>query len=136
MKTAWHAIQVGLAAIGGWIGWALGGFDGFLFALLFCVIADYISGVMCAIIDKRLSSEVGFRGIFKKILIFVMVAIGHLADRELIGSGDAVRSAAVFFYISNESISLLENAAHIGLPVPQKLRDILAQLHGKGDSTK
>ena len=125
-----------LSALGGGIGWFLGGLDGFLYALIAFVVIDYITGVMCAIVDKKLSSNVGFRGIFRKVLIFVMVGIGNLIDTQLIGSGEAMRTAVIFFYISNEGVSLLENAAHIGLPIPEKLKDVLAQLHNRTDADK
>lgn len=133
MKEIWTWIQAVIAAFGGAVGWFLGGFDGFLYALLAFVVLDYITGVMCAILDKKLSSEIGFKGIFKKTLIFVMVGIGQIIDTQLIGSGSVLRTAIIFFYCSNEGVSLLENASRIGLPVPQKLKDILAQLHDKGD---
>ncbi len=127
--------QVVFAAVGGGIGWFFGELDGFFYALLAFVVIDYLTGVMCAIADRNLSSEVGFRGIFRKVLIFVMVGAGHILDAQVVGSGDALRTAVIFFYISNEGVSLLENAAHIGLPVPEKLKDVLAQLHDreKGD---
>ena len=114
------------------MGWFLGGFDGFLYALVALTIADYITGVMCAIVDKKLSSEIGFRGIFKKVLIFVLVGIGHMIDTNLIGEGSVLRTAIIFFYCSNEGISMLENAGRLGLPIPEKLKDILVQLHNKG----
>lgn len=136
MKNVWNWIQVALSALGGGIGWFLGGLDGFLYALIAFVVIDYITGVMCAIVDKKLSSNVGFRGIFRKVLIFVMVGIGNLIDTQLIGSGEALRTAVIFFYISNEGVSLLENAAHIGLPIPKKLKDVLAQLHNRTDADK
>ncbi|NZA37142.1 phage holin family protein [Eubacterium callanderi] len=136
MKNVWNWIQVALSALGGGIGWFLGGLDGFLYALIAFVVIDYITGVMCAIADKKLSSNVGFRGIFRKVLIFVMVGIGNLIDTQLIGSGEALRTAVIFFYISNEGVSLLENAAHIGLPIPEKLKDVLAQLHNRTDADK
>ena len=136
MKNVWNWIQVALSALGGGIGWFLGGLDGFLYALIAVVVIDYITGVMCAIVDKKLSSNVGFRGIFRKVLIFVMVGIGNLIDTQLIGSGEALRTAVIFFYISNEGVSLLENAAHIGLPIPEKLKDVLAQLHNRTDADK
>ena len=135
MKDVWNVAQVVFAAVGGGIGWFLGELDGFFYALLAFVVIDYLTGVMCAIADRSLSSEVGFRGIFRKVLIFVMVGAGHILDAQVIGSGDALRTAVIFFYISNEGVSLLENAAHIGLPVPEKLKEVLAQLHDreKGD---
>ena len=135
MKDVWNVAQVVFAAVGGGIGWFFGELDGFFYALLAFVVIDYLTGVMCAIADRSLSSEVGFRGIFRKVLIFVMVGAGHILDAQVIGSVDALRTAVIFFYISNEGVSLLENAAHIGLLVPEKLKDVLAQLHDreKGD---
>ena len=135
MKDVWNVAQVVFAAVGGGIGWFFGELDGFFYALLAFVVIDYLTGVMCAIADRSLSSEVGFRGIFRKVLIFVMVGAGHILDAQVIGSGDALRTAVIFFYISNEGVSLLENAALIGLPVPEKLKEVLAQLHDreKGD---
>lgn len=133
MKTIWIGIQLGFSAVGGWLGWFLGGVDGFLYALLAFVVVDYITGVMCAIVNKKLSSEIGFKGIFKKVLIFALVGIGHLTDSYLIGTGEAIRTAIIFFYLSNEGVSLLENATRLGLAVPPKLKDILAQLHGKDE---
>ena len=133
MRTIWAWIQTAFAAMGGWLGWTLGGMDGFLFALIAFVVADYTTGVMRAILDKRLSSAVGARGIFKKVVIFVMVAIGHTLDTRIVGSGAAIRTAIIYFFISNEGVSLLENAAAIGLPVPNKLREVLTQLHGRSD---
>ena len=124
-----------IAIAGGFFGWFLGGLDGFLYALIAFVVIDYLTGIMCAIVDKKLSSDVGFKGLFRKILIFVMVGVGHLIDTQVIGDGSVLRTAVIFFYLSNEGVSLLENAAHLGLPIPQKLKDVLAQLHhGEGDA--
>ena len=131
MKEIWNWIQLALSAVGGALGWFFGGMDGLIYALLVFVIADYITGVMCAIVDKKLSSEVGFKGICKKVLIFVMVGIGHIMDTYLIGNGEVLRTAVIFFYCSNEGVSMLENAGHLGLPIPAKLKDILEQLHDR-----
>lgn len=136
MKTVWNWIQTALAVVGGGLGWFFGEMDGFFYALIAFVVIDYLTGVMCAIIDKTLSSNVGFKGIFRKVLIFVMVGIGHVIDTQLIGSGDALRTAVIFFYISNEGVSLLENAGHIGLPIPEKLKEVLAQLHNRTEDDK
>ena len=103
-----------------------------LYALIILVVADYITGVMCAIADKELSSEIGYRGIFKKVLIFILVGVGHMIDTHLIGDGSVLRTAVIFFYCSNEGISMLENASRLGLPIPEKLKNVLAQLHNKG----
>lgn len=131
MKDIWSGVQLAFAAIGGGLGWFLGGLDGFLYALVAFVVIDYLTGIMAAAVEKKLSSEVGFRGIFKKILIFMLVGIGSILDRQIIGDGSVLRTAVIFFYISNEGISIIENAGRIGLPIPQKLKDILEQLKTK-----
>lgn len=133
IDLVWAKLQMAITAIGGVLGYFLGGFDGMLTALIIFAVLDYITGLMCAVIDKKLSSAVGFKGICKKILIFMLVGIAHIVDMHVIGNGNALRTAVVCFYISNEGISLLENAAHIGLPIPVKLKEILAQLHDHGD---
>lgn len=133
MKNIWYGIQAAFTALGGFLGWFLGGADGFLYALIAFVVIDYITGVMCAISDKQLSSEVGFRGICRKVLIFILVGIGNIVDVYVLQNGNVLRTAVIFFYLSNEGISLLENAGRLGLPIPQKLKDILSQLHNKGD---
>ena len=122
------------AIIGGFLGWFLGGFDGFLYALIAFVVVDYITGVMCAISDHTLSSEVGFKGIGRKVLIFLLVGIANVLDVQVIGTGSVLRTAVIFFYISNEGVSLLENAAHLGLPVPEKIKIVLEQLHDRAES--
>ena len=124
------------AAIGGWLGYFLGGCDGLLIALVVFVAVDYVTGVMCAISDKKLSSEVGFKGICRKVLIFLLVGIANILDVQVIGTGSVLRTAVIFFYLSNEGVSLLENAAHLGLPVPEKMKDILAQLHDRAENTE
>lgn len=134
MKEFWNTIQLIFTAIGGWLGWFLGGCDGLLYALIAFVAIDYITGVMCAVIDHRLSSEVGFKGIFKKVLIFLLVGIANILDMQVIGTGCVLRTAVIFFYISNEGVSLLENAAYLGLPVPEKIKTVLEQLHSRSES--
>lgn len=131
MKELWNVIQIGLAAAGAWLGWFLGGMDGLIYAMIVFVIADYATGVLCAVSDRRLSSEIGFKGICKKVLIFVLIGVANLIDIYIIKSGSMLRTATIFFYLSNEGISLLENAAHLGLPVPQKIKDLLKQLNDK-----
>ena len=133
MKDFWNTIQLIFAAVGGWLGYFLGGCDGLLYALIAFVAIDYITGVMCAISDKTLSSEVGFKGICRKVLIFLLVGIGHIVDAQVIGSGGVMRTAVIFFYLSNEGVSLIENAAHLGLPVPDKLKAVLEQLHDRAE---
>ena len=129
MQEFWNGIQLVFAVIGGWLGWFLGECDGLMYALIAFVIADYVTGVMCAVSDKQLSSEVGFKGICRKVLIFVLVGMANILDMHVIGTGCVLRTAVLFFYISNEGVSVLENAGHLGLPVPAKLLDVLEQLH-------
>lgn len=133
MKEFWNTIQLIFAAVGGWLGWFLGGCDGLLYALVLFVVLDYITGVMCAVVDKKLSSEVGFKGLFRKVLIFSLVGIGHALDAQVIGSGSVLRTAVIFFYLSNEGVSIVENAAHLGLPIPEKLKVVLEQLHDRAE---
>ena len=133
MKEIWNWIQIVFAAIGGGIGWFLGGADGFLYALIAFVVIDYITGVMCAIVDKKLSSEVGFKGIFKKVLIFILVGVGNIIDVQVLGQAGILRTAVIFFYLSNEGVSMLENAGHLGLPIPAKLKEVLEQLHDRSE---
>ena len=97
------------------------------------VTCDYLTGIMCAIADKKLSSEVGFKGICRKVLIFLLVGIGHVLDTQIIGTGSVLRTAVIFFYLSNEGVSLLENAGHLGLPIPEKLKIVLEQLHDRAE---
>lgn len=134
MKEFWNTIRLIFTAIGGWLGWFLGGCDGLLYALIAFVAIDYITGVMCAVIDHRLSSEVGFKDIFKKVLIFLLVGVANILDVQVIGTGCVLRTAVIFFYISNEGVSLLENAAYLGLPVPKKIKTVLEQLHDRSES--
>ena len=129
----WTKVQIAITALGGWLGYFLGGMDGLLIALLVFAVLDYITGIMCAIADRKLSSAVGFRGICRKVLIFALVGVGHILDTQVVGTGAALRSAVICWYLSNEGISILENAAHLGLPVPDKLRTVLEQLHDRKD---
>ena len=131
MKEFWNTIQLIFAAMGGWLGYFLGGCDGLLYALIAFAAIDYITGVMCAISDKTLSSEVGFKGICRKVLIFLLVGIGNIIDAQVLGSPGVLRTAVIFFYLSNEGVSLLENAAHLGLPVPDAIKTVLEQLHDR-----
>ena len=133
MKEFWNTMQMVFAAVGGWLGYFLGGCDGLLIALVVFAVVDYITGVMCAISDKKLSSEVGFRGICRKVLIFFLVGVANILDVQVIGTGSILRTAIIFFYLSNEGVSLLENAAHLGLPVPEKLKAVLEQLHDRAE---
>lgn len=134
MKEFWNTIQLVFTAVGGWLGYFLGGCDGLLYALIAFVVIDYITGVMCAVIDKKLSSAVGFKGIFRKMLIFLLVGIANIIDVQVIGNGAVLRTAVIFFYISNEGVSLLENAGHLGLPIPEKIKTVLQQLHDRAEN--
>lgn len=133
MKEFWNMIQMVFAAVGGWLGYYLGGCDGLLLALVAFAAADYLTGVMCAVSDRKLSSNVGFKGICRKVLIFLLVGIANILDVHVIGTGSVLRTAVIFFYISNEGVSLLENAAHLGLPVPEKIKAVLEQLHDRAE---
>ena len=133
MKEFWTTIQVIFTGVGGWLGYFLGGCDGLLYVLVLFVVVDYITGVMCAAVDHKLSSEVGFKGICRKVLIFLLVGIGHVLDAQIIGTGSVLRTAVIFFYLSNEGVSLLENAGHLGLPIPEKLKVVLEQLHDRAE---
>jgi toxin secretion/phage lysis holin len=133
MKEFWNTIQLIFSAVGGWLGYFLGGCDGLLYALIAFVVIDYITGVMCAIINRELSSAVGFKGIFRKVLIFLLVGIANIIDVQVIGTGAVLRTAVIFFYISNEGVSLLENAGHLGLPIPEKIKTVLEQLHDRAE---
>ena len=132
MKEFWNMVQMVFAAVGGWLGYFLGGNDGLLIALVLFAAVDYLTGVMCAVSDKTLSSNVGFKGICRKVLIFLLVGIANILDVP----GSVLRTAVIFFYISNEGVSLLENAAHLGLPVPGKIKAVLEQLHDRAEKTE
>lgn len=133
MKEFWSVVQMVFIAVGDWLRYFLGGCDGLLYALLAFVVLDYITGVMCAVADRKLSSEVGFKGICQKVLIFALVGIGHLLDTQVIGTESVLRTAVIFFYISNEGLALVENAAYLGLPIPSKIHKVLKQLHGRAE---
>lgn len=131
MQNVIDKIELMFAALGAFLGWFFGGFDGFLYALIIFVVMDYFTGILAAGVKHELSSEVGFKGIAKKVCIFVLVGIANIVDTQVIQNGSAIRTAVIFFYLSNEGVSLLENSAHLGLPVPDKLKDVLQQLHNK-----
>ena len=135
MKEFWNLCQFLFTAVGGWLGYFLGGCDGLLIALVIFAVADYITGVMCAISDKKLSSHVGFKGICRKVIIFMLVGVAHVIDVNVIATGSVLRTAVIFFYLSNEGVSLLENAGHLGLPIPEKLKIVLEQLHDRSEKS-
>ena len=131
MDKILQAIAATISAICGFL-W--GELDGLLYALIAFMILDYLTGLAVACVKKNLSSEIGFRGIAKKVLILVLVAVGHILDAHVLGVGSVCRSAVIGFYIANEGISILENAGNLGLPLPKKLVDVLKQLKGKEDN--
>ncbi len=133
MKEFWRLIQSALALVGGYIGMFLGGMDGVIYTLVAFVVIDYATGVLCAIFDKKLSSEVGFRGICRKVLIFLWVGVAHIPDKSVIGTGEVMLTATIFFYLSNEGRAILENSAHLGLPIPEKLKKVLEQIHDRAE---
>ena len=135
MKEFWNMIQLVFTAMGGWLGYFLGGCDGLLIALVLFAVVDYLTGIMCAAADKKLSSHVGFKGICRKVLIFLLVGIANIIDVQVIGTGSVIRTAVIFFYLSNEGVSILENAAHLGLPIPEALKAALAQIHDRALDT-
>ena len=125
--------KVLFTTVGGVIGSIFGEVDGFLYALLVLMVMDYLTGIMAAILEKNLSSTVGMKGIFKKVMILFLVALAHLIDFHVMKQGGAVRTAVIFFYFSNEGLSILENATRVGLPIPKRIRQLLAQLQETDD---
>lgn len=135
MKEFWNVIQAAFAAIGGWLGYFLGGCDGLLYALLIFIVIDYLSGVMCAINDHKLSSAVGFRGLCRKVLTFMLVGIAHVLDVHILGQPGVIRTAVVFWALANNGLSIIENSTHLGLPVPEQLKDVLEQIHDRAEKS-
>ncbi len=131
MKDFGVIIKAAFTAVGAWLGYFLGGNDGLLYALLVFVIVDYITGVMCAIEDRKLSSAVGFRGLCRKMLTFLLVGIAQVLDVHVLNQPGVLRTAVIFWAIANNGLSILENAAHLGLPVPEQLKQVLEQLHDR-----
>ena len=133
MKEVWDVLQLGFSAVGGWLGYIMGGCDGLIIALVVFTAVDYATGLMCAVADKKVSSEVGFKGICRKVLIFALVGLANMLDAQVLKTGSILRTAVIFFYLSNEGISLLENAGHLGLPIPGKMMEVLEQLHARSE---
>lgn len=121
-------IKTTSGAVGAVIGFLYGEITGLFIAIIALMALDYVTGILCGIAAKALSSETGFRGLVKKLMVLVIIAVGHLIDTYIIGTGSALMTAVILFFAANEGISILENAAKLGLPVPKKLRDILEQL--------
>ena len=133
IELIWTKIQIAVSALGGWLGYFLGGMDGLLITLIVFMALDYLTGVMCAIADKKLSSTVGFKGICKKVFILMLVGLANIVDVHVVDSVSVLRGVVICFYLSNEGLSLLENAGHIGLPIPERLKEVLEQLHDRKD---
>ncbi|HEM5082379.1 phage holin family protein [Streptococcus suis] len=129
MKELLTLNKILFSMIGGLIGSLFGELDGILYALLVFIIIDYLTGIFAAVVEKQLSSSIGFRGIFKKIAILFLVSLGHMIDTAIIKQGGTVRTMVIFFYLSNEGLSILENTVRIGLPIPEKLQAILKQIN-------
>lgn len=123
-----------MAAVCALCGFLFGDRDGLMIALIVLIVMDYISGVLAAAVEKRLSSEAGAKGIARKIFMLLIVAVANIVDINVIGDGHILKSVTVMFYIANECISLIENAGRLGVPVPKKLLDVLEQLKEKNDS--
>lgn len=133
IKTIWAAIQAAITGIGAWLGAFLGGTDSLLYAIVAFTIIDYATGVLVAINNHKLSSSVGFRGIARKVLIFALIGLAHLLDVHVLGTPGVLRTATIFFYLSNEGISILENAGLLGLPIPSGLRRALDVIKQRSD---
>lgn len=133
MREIVNGLQVIVTVLGAFVGGLIGGLDSLAYALVLFVAVDYITGIMAGVVEKKISSEVGFKGIFRKVVIFILVSIAHIIDSKILGNGSAIRTAVIFFYISNEGISILENSGRIGLPIPRKIMDILHQLNKEDD---
>lgn len=123
-----------MAVAGSLITYLFGGWTALIQILVAFVVIDYVTGVLAAGVNGKIDSSVGMRGVAKKVFIFVIVACGHLVDGAM-GTADIVRDAAIYFYIANELISILENAGEIGLPVPDILKNSIDRLKGKGEDT-
>ena len=122
------------AAICGIFGFLYGKADGLIYALLVFIILDYVTGLTVACINKKLSSDVGYKGIAKKGVILIIVSIGNIVDIYILGGGAVCRSTVIGFYLANEGISILENAGNLGIPLPKKLVTVLKQI--KNDNNK
>ncbi|MCE6986371.1 phage holin family protein [Streptococcus suis] len=129
MKELLTLNKILFSMIGGLIGSLFGELDGILYALLVFIMIDYLTGIFAAVVEKQLSSSIGFRGIFKKIAIIFLVSLGHMIDTAIIKQGGTIRTMVIFFYLSNEGLSILENTVRIGLPIPEKLQAILKQIN-------
>ena len=119
------------AGFGAVLGDFIGSVDGMLYVLIAFVVVDYLTGVLCAVVERNLSSSIGFKGICQKVMIFCLVGVAHVLDAQVLGAGSMLRTAVIFFYAANEGISITENAGRMGLPVPEKLQAVFKQLRDK-----
>lgn len=131
MSKLWNVLSGVFAAIGLWLGLFIGPVNGLLIALIVFVLTDYVTGFASAVVRKELSSSVGFKGLARKVLIFLIVGIANVLDVYVLGANAVLRTAVILFYMCNEGLSIIENAGEIGLPIPKKLKDVLAQLRKK-----
>ena len=120
-------VKIFFTIFGSLIGFFLGDLDIFIYSLTAFVICDYISGIIRAGFERKLSSKIGFKGILKKIMIFIIVGIANICDKSLIKNEPMIRNAIIFFYIAKEGLSILENALAMDLPIPKKLKILLEQ---------
>ena len=116
------------------IGVFIGDINGLFWALLIFAMVDYITGVISAILEHNLSSEIGFKGITRKILLFMVVGVANVLDVYVIGTASVCRSMVIMFYLANEGISIIENVGRCGVPIPEKLKIILKQLEEDKDN--
>lgn len=135
MDKLFNAISVFAGVTGGIVASLLGAFDKILWALLILMIIDYVSGIIKAVYTKTLSSEIGFKGLLKKITILIIVALANVVQ-VLTDGNIAIREIVIMFYIANEGISILENAAVILPNMPEGLKNILLQLRGDDNDNR
>lgn len=132
MEKIFNVISVTVGILGGLIASLFGAWDKFLCALLVLMVLDYITGIIKAVYTKTLSSDIGFKGLLKKIVILIIVVLANVLQ-QLVGENIAIREIVIVFYIANEGISILENAAVIMPIMPDKLKEVLLQLRGDGE---
>lgn len=126
MAKLFNAISIFGGIAGGYIAYLLGGWDVMLKTIVLLAVADYFTGLIKGIYNKELSSEVGYKGLLKKILMFIVIAVAYEIQKFL-NHAVALREIVITFYVCNEAISLLENAAEF-IPIPDKLKEVLIQL--------
>ena len=127
MRQLWYAVQVAIATMGSFTAWFMGGIDGYIHVLVAFMSVDYVTGVLTSVIKHKLSSQIGSKGILQKVMIFMIIGLSNLVDKYLLLDSGMLRMVVIFFYISNEGVSILENADAMGLPIPAKLKKVLSQ---------